>query len=184
MNPRKMTSSFSKREKIRRNPFKRRNSRSISLRRLYISRSYSQGWSRLRFGGTTGVYPSAKANWRVSSPSYARSMSRQSGAFCLPRRFSSLRPSGASWAWRGKRERYGRSSIRGNHMNLGGPAAAGLADGLRAVFFRAPVPSGCTLTAVLSIDNASSLMRTIRSRCKCSNTRSSTPFFGQRFIRV
>ena len=26
-------------------------------------------------------------------------------------------------AW-GKRERYGRSSIRGNHMNLGGPAAA------------------------------------------------------------
>ena len=30
-------------------------------------------------------------------------------------------------------------------------------------FFRAPVPSGCTFTAVLSIDNASSLTRTIRS---------------------
>jgi len=60
-----------------------------------------------------------------------------------------------------QRERYGRSSIRGNHMNLGGPSAAGLADGLGAVFFRAPVPSGCTLTAVLSMATASILIRTI-----------------------
>ena len=37
MNPRKITSSFSKREKMRRNPFNRRNSLSISLRLLYIS---------------------------------------------------------------------------------------------------------------------------------------------------
>ena len=37
---------------------------------------------------------------------------------------------------------------------------------------------------VLSIDIASSLMRTICSRCRCSNTWSSTPFFDQRFIRV
>ena len=43
MNPRKITSSFSKREKMRRNPFSRRNSLSISLRLLYISRSYSHG---------------------------------------------------------------------------------------------------------------------------------------------
>ena len=34
MNPRNTTSSFSKREKMRRNPFNRRNNRSISLRRL------------------------------------------------------------------------------------------------------------------------------------------------------
>ena len=33
-------------------------------------------------------------------------------------------------------------------MNLGGPASTRLADGLRAVFFSAPVPSGCTLTMV------------------------------------
>src|SRR5256885_1192503 len=39
----KTTSSFSKREKIRRKPFKRRNSRSISLRFLYSSRSYPRG---------------------------------------------------------------------------------------------------------------------------------------------
>ena len=31
-------------------------------------------------------------------------------------------------------ERHGRSSIRGNHMNLGVPSASGLADGLPAVF--------------------------------------------------
>ena len=44
-------------------------------------------------------------------------------------------------AWR-KGKGYSRSSIRGNHMNLGAPSSARLADGLRAVFFNAPVPSG------------------------------------------
>ena len=32
--------------------------------------------------------------------------------------------------------------------------------------------------------SGSSLMRTIRSRCSCSNTRSSTPLFDQRFMRT
>src|SRR3954462_3111430 len=44
-------------------------------------------------------------------------------------------------------------------MNLCGPSAARLSDGLRAVFFRAPVPSGWTLTMVLSRETASILMR-------------------------
>jgi hypothetical protein len=44
-------------------------------------------------------------------------------------------------------------------MNLDGPAASGPADGLRSVFFSAPVPSGCTFTMVLSSDTASILMR-------------------------
>ncbi len=57
---------------------------------------------------------------------------------------------------RGEREGDGRSSIRGNHMNLGGPTAAGSADGLGTVFFSAPVPSGWTWTMVLSSDTASS----------------------------
>jgi len=47
-----------------------------------------------------------------------------------------------------KGEDYGRSIIRGNHRNLGLPSAAGLTDGLRALFFNAPAPSGCTLTEV------------------------------------
>src|ERR1035437_5296305 len=56
-----------------------------------------------------------------------------------------------------ERETYRRSSIRGNQMNLGGPSAAGFSDGLGAVFFNAPVPSGCTLTVVESSFTASIL---------------------------
>ena len=43
---------------------------------------------------------------------------------------------------RRERETYRAPSTRGNHMNFGAPTASGLADGLRSVFFRAPVPSG------------------------------------------
>src|SRR5208282_5817638 len=71
---------------------------------------------------------------------------------------------------RRQREGYGRSRICGNHMNLGGPTAAGFSDGLGSVFFNAPVPSGCTLTMVESILTASILMRTICSLCKSSKT--------------
>jgi hypothetical protein len=46
---------------------------------------------------------------------------------------------------------------------LGVPSAARLTDGLGSVFFRAPVPSGCTLIEVESSANASILMRTICS---------------------
>ena len=53
-----------------------------------------------------------------------------------------------------KRKGYRRSSIRGNQMNLGAPSAARFSDRLAAVFFTAPVPSGCTLTIVESIDTA------------------------------
>ena len=60
MNPRKMgTSSFSNREKMRRNPFKHRNSLSISLRLLYIARSYCHGLIRVLRGETMGVNPNA-----------------------------------------------------------------------------------------------------------------------------
>lgn len=41
-----------------------------------------------------------------------------------------------------QRETHRRAGIRGNQMNFGGPAPSGFADGLRAVFFNAPVPSG------------------------------------------
>src|SRR5690349_23768885 len=52
----------------RRNPFRRRNSRSISLRRLYIARSYSHALTRLLLGGTTGMKFRSSASCRVSSP--------------------------------------------------------------------------------------------------------------------
>ena len=60
----------------------------------------------------------------------------------------------------GKREGNRGSGIGCDQVNLGRPAAARLAYGLRAVFFRAPVPSGCTLTAALSNETASILIRT------------------------
>ncbi len=85
--------------------------------------------------------------------------------------------------WR-QGERQGGFGVRGNQMNRGGPSAARLADGLRAVFFNAPAPSGWTLTEVLSSDTASILIRTIRTCCKRPKTRSSTPAFDHRFMRV
>ena len=96
-----MTSSFSNREKMRRKPLRRRNSRSISLRRLYMARLYSHAVIRPCLGGTTGTKPRSSASCRVSSPSYARSISRYIGQGVLPSLRSSLRPSGASWAWPG-----------------------------------------------------------------------------------
>ena len=51
-------------------------------------------------------------------------------------------------------------------------------------FFRAPVPSGCTFTAVPSNDATSTRMRTILRRCSSTNTRSSTPLLDHRLMRV
>ena len=82
------------------------------------------------------------------------------------------------------RERDGGSSIRGNNTTVGSPTAAGAADGLGTVLANSAVPSAWTLTMVLSIDAASSLIRTSCSRCRYANTRSSTPFFDQRFMAV
>ncbi len=57
MNPRKSTSSFSKREKRRRNPCNRRSTRAIALRRVDSSRADAQGLTRVRRGGPTGGLP-------------------------------------------------------------------------------------------------------------------------------
>ena len=145
-----MTSSLSNREKIRRT-LSRRNSRSISWRRLYRARSYSQGVRRLCWAAppahTLNLRPVA-ASHRLhtldpSTRGSGTAFSRSGAAACVPR--------GASWACPGdKANLRARSSIRGNQMNLGGPSAAtNLPNGLRAVLFDAPVPSGWTLTRVL-----------------------------------
>ena len=73
---------------------------------------------------------------------------------------------------------------RGNQMNLGGPSSPGLSDRLRSPFFKAPVPSGCTLTQELSRHTASSLMRRRRSCCKRSKTLSKTPDLYHRLMRI
>lgn len=69
-------------------------------------------------------------------------------------------------------------------MDFGGPASAAFTNGLRAVFFKAPLPSGWTLIDVLSRESASMETVIICSACILSNTRCSTPDLLQRFIRV
>jgi len=103
MNTTNMTSSFSHRETRRRNPVSRRNSRSLSWRRVYRARSYCPGVRRLCLGGTPGPSPQSTASCRVSWPSYARSINRWIGRGMLPKRCASVRPSGASWAGPGDR---------------------------------------------------------------------------------
>ena len=143
MNPRKSTSSFSKREKTRRNPFNRRNNRSISFRLWYIFRSYAHGCTRVLRGGTTGMNPKAQGELAglialvcpVHQQGQAWALRAKTGQQLTPFR----RVVGLS---RRERERYGGSSIRGNHMNLGAPAAPGLADRLRSVFLARPCHRG------------------------------------------
>jgi len=74
--------------------------------------------------------------------------------------------------------------ICGNHMNLGRPSAARASDGLRAVFFKAPVPSGWTLMIVLSRHTCSIRMAKTCSFCNSAKTRFKTPALLQRFMRV
>ena len=185
MNPKNSASSLSKREKMRRKPFNRRNRRSTSLRLLYNSLLYCHGATRVESGGNDGHESQlqCKLACLVTLVCTVHHQSR----VLLPgsqavEQFAPFRC--VMGLTRGKGEGHRCSSIRGNHMNLGGPPAPGLADGLRSVFFNAPVPSGCTLTMVLSIETASSLTRTICSRCRYSNTLSSTPLLAQRFMRV
>lgn len=82
-----------------------------------------------------------------------------------------------------QREGYGRARVRGKEVDVGVPSATGIADSLRTVLCRAPVPSRCNLTLVLSKDTASILVRTTAARCSCSKALSSTPDLAQRLMR-
>lgn len=69
-------------------------------------------------------------------------------------------------------------------MNFGGEPSSGASDGLPPTCFKAPVPSGCTFTVVLSMQTLSTLICMIPSCCNPSNTRCSTPFLLHLFSRV
>lgn len=90
-----------------------------------------QGFTRVDFGGTTGMKPKSNASCRVASPSYARSMMRwqPSGSFWnRAQQFAPLRRIVRLPGREGKP--YGAPSTRGNQMNFGAPSAPTLADGL------------------------------------------------------
>lgn len=76
---------------------------------------------------------------------------------------------------------YSNLVIRGNHMKLCVPAAAGFANWLFSSFFNAPWASGWTLMLVLSRDTCSILIWIICSFCKAMKTRSKTPLFAHLF---
>ena len=100
-----------------------------------------------------------------------------------PRRVSSLRPSGASWAWPGERERHGRPGMR-QPDEVWWSSLPGTCRWPGGRFF---LPRRCRrdgLMLVLSSEIASSLRRTNWWRCNCSKTWSRTPAFDHRFIRV
>ncbi len=185
MNPRNRTSSLSKREKIRRYPLRRRNSLSISLASLVhllvvLPRieAGDLGRNHRRISQIQGQLASVLT--LISAVHHQEPFS-----VLDPQTVEQPPPVGSVVGLTGRqREHHRRSSIRGNHTNFGGPPTPGLPNRLGSPFFRAPVPSGCTFTMVLSIHTVSTRTRTIRSRCNCSNTRSNTPFFDQRFIRV
>jgi len=81
-----------------------------------------------------------------------------------------------------EREGHGCSGIRGSQMKPGVPPAPGLADAdaLRAVFSRAPCHWDSSYAGAVETQGLD-LIRIIRSRCSCLNTRSRTPFFDHHF---
>ena len=84
----------------------------------------------------------------------------------------------------GQRKYYPIPVRCGDHMKLGVPSAPRLSDGLRAVFFKAPVPSGCTLIQVESRLTTFTWIWMIPICCKRTNASCNTPFLAQRFTRT
>ena len=134
MMPRDMTSGFPNRGRMRRNPFDRRNNRSTPLRRLHISRSYSQGSIRLPRGGTAGPDPKSSTGRRPPLPSYARSINGDGFPCRSPGRWGGPRPSGASRARPGDNGNV--TAVRASRQPDGSrwSIPTGSAAGLRAVF--------------------------------------------------
>ncbi len=138
-----MTSSFSKREKMRRKPSKSAE-QALDLVAPPVEPAIVGPGAE---AGGFGRHDRLEAELQHQLPGLVACI----GAIHDHRQ--SLRPVGPGFEQpapfdgimslsRRQAEGQGRPVIRGNQMNLGGPAAAGLADGLRAVFFKAPVPSG------------------------------------------
>jgi hypothetical protein len=171
MKARNTTSSFSKREKMRRNPFKRRK-QALDLVSLLVEFAIIiPGFAPIRFGGNDRNHVQLQHQLPgfiafVGPVHHQRNFDRHRSQFQqqLSAHRSIVRLS------RRQAENYCRSSIRGNQMNFGVPSASRFPNGLRSVFFKAPVPSGCTFTEVESKLKASILRRRICSCCNLANT--------------
>ena len=130
-----ITSSFSNREKMRRKPLSRRNRRSISLRRLVHLAVVLPGCDPIRLRrhdrDETQVQCQLPGLFALVGTIHQQ-MNRPTGLAQPVQERATL---GRIVRLAGReREGDGGSSIRGNQMNLGCPSAAGLSNGLRAVF--------------------------------------------------
>ena len=176
---------FIKSGKYPRNLLSLRNNLSISLRFLYMTRSYIQGVSRLALARRLRYNrASMQATWfdhlHNRGPLADEEVKREN-----PSANRSLRPSGASCAcpW-GQGKNYGCSGICGNQMNFGGPTTFGFADGLRAVFFMRECRQGALWCGYYPTKRLRFWCDMICCCCNCSETFWSTPRFAHRFIRV
>jgi len=132
-------SSFSQREKLRRNPCQRRNNRSLAWRRWSGSRSYSPGAPRR----PPGFVPPRRGPW-PGLGACGGAVPEQRGAG-VPRAqaMQQLAPfRRVVGRARRERERPGGPRIRGHQMQLGGPATAGPAEGWVTVLLERPRPGG------------------------------------------
>jgi hypothetical protein len=171
--------------KTRRKCLMRTKSRSISLRRFDSSMSNGHGSRRFSFGGTTGSKPKrlrqvANLVAFVSAVHDQRDLQVVDAAGG-EQAAADGSVAGLAWAPAVAEDLL---EARGNQMNRGREATAAAGDGSRAPFFRARVPSGCTVMLVLSRLTTPILPRRRWSICSSSNTRSRTPAFAQRLMRV
>ncbi len=169
MNPRNSTASFSHREQRRRNPFKRRNTRSIAVRRFA-----PHGPTPKAPPGGAAAAPRATARCQGLAPSSARAKSSARLSGGGSRRVSPWRPAGAVGAGAGEsaKARAVRASAATRRL-LGGPAPR---DRPRegGGFVNAPVPAGGTWTRGRASDRLSRLRRPLGARCRGAH-RARTP---------
>lgn len=180
--PKQSTSSLCKLEKMRRHRFNRRKCRSISFSLLCISRLWVPQFDTGDQQRDHGANPRSKASRQVSLPR-RRSPSTSTNPSVADYDGSAIYALPAHrWPGHGPTRTLGQLEHRRQPHEPWCTSRFGTCPRIGARFLSAPVPSGRTLTTVLSGATAPSLERPICSRCRCSKTRSGTPPFNQQFI--
>ena len=143
MEPRKMTSSFSNREKMRRPPLPPPDQSLAFVAPLVplpvVCPGDNPGLTRRPHRSEPQQQRQLACLGALVGPTHPQRQRVALGSQALEPLTTLGRILGVT---RRQRTHHHWSSRRGNQLNLGGPAPAGLAAGLSPVLFRAPVPSG------------------------------------------
>lgn len=146
-----MVSSLSKLLRMRRKPFSRRKSRSVSLRRRSQVLVYEHGSERVERCGTTGMRRRWRASCLGSLPAQAQSHDEVIATRKIllnPHQFDTGRRIASLTGSQGADD--DAPSIHDKHVNCCRPSASGLADELRSACFRESLLPGFTLTIMRS----------------------------------